>query len=85
MSRIGHNSGIIETKELRLLVERVERINEDIADRQDDRKAVFAEAKAQGYDPAMIREVIKARKMDPTTRQERQSLLETYFAAFGIE
>lgn len=68
---------------LRLLVERVERINEDIKGLQDDRKDVFSEAKAVGYDMATFRKVIARRGMDPADRHEADMLLETYEAALS--
>lgn len=68
---------------LRLLVERIERINEEIAGLQDDRKDVYAEAKAVGYSPATIRAVIARRAMKPDDRAEADMLLETYEAALG--
>lgn len=68
---------------LRLLIERIERINEEIAGLQDDRKDVYAEAKAVGYSPSTIRQVIARRAMDPDDRAEADILLEAYEAALG--
>lgn len=68
---------------LRLLVERIERIDEDIAGLREDRKEVFAEAKAVGYDSAILRQVIARRAMDPADRAEADLLVETYEAALG--
>lgn len=84
---IGHNSGAgtVAADELRLLVERVERLNEEIKDLQDDRKDVFAEAKARGYDTKTMRAIIQIRKMDSQAYQEGRALLDTYLAAFGID
>lgn len=81
---IGHNSGVVACDELRLLVERIERVNEDIKALQDDRKDVFLEAKSRGYDPKTIRAIVQIRKMDPSAYQEQRALLDTYLAAFGI-
>ena len=80
---VGHNHVAVD--ELRLLVERVERINDDIAELQDDRKDVFAEAKSRGYDAKTIRAVIQIRKMRKEDYQEQRMLLDTYLAAFGVE
>lgn len=68
---------------LRLLIERIERINEEIAGLRDDRKDVFAEAKAMGYDAAIIRKVIARRGMPPEARQEADAMLDLYEAALG--
>lgn len=68
---------------LRLLVERIERINEEIAGLQEDRKDVYSEAKAVGYSPATIRQVIARRSMKPDDRAEADALLETYENALG--
>lgn len=68
---------------LRLLVERVERIDEEIAGLRADRKDVLAEAKAVGYDTSIIRTVLARRKMHPADRAEADSLVEIYEAALG--
>lgn len=72
-------------EQLKLFISRVESVNSEITLLQDDRKDIFAEAKANGYDPRAMREIIRLRKLDPQVRQERQSLVETYMAAFGME
>lgn len=70
---------------LRLLVERIERISEEIAGLQQDRRDVISEAKAYGYDAATLRRVIQRRKMNPSDRCEADALLESYEAALGME
>jgi len=69
---------------LRLLIERVERINEEIKNVQSDRKDVFAEMKAVGYDTKAVKEVIRLRAMRPDDRREMQAVLDTYCAAMGL-
>lgn len=70
---------------LRLLVERIERINEEIAGLQDDRKDVYSEAKAVGYCPTTIKRLIARRAMKPDDRAEADMLLETYEnAIYGL-
>lgn len=70
---------------LRLLIERIERLEEEkkkgIA---DDIKDVYAEAKAVGYDTKMMRKIIALRKMTPDDRREMEVILETYKAALGM-
>lgn len=69
---------------LRMFIERIERINDAIAEWQEDRKDVFAELKAQGFDPAIVRQVIKRRKIEPHLRHEADSILESYEIALGM-
>jgi len=68
---------------LRLFVERIERISEEIAGLQQDRKDVYAEAKAVGYCPTTLRKVIARRAMKPDDRAEGDALLEAYENALG--
>lgn len=60
------------------LVERVERLTEEIDGLSDDRKEVFAEAKGVGFDTKIMRELIRRRKADPSDIAEHDSILETY-------
>lgn len=69
---------------LRLLIERVERLNEEKKGISDDIRDVFSEAKAVGYDTKMMREIIKLRKMKPDDRAEMEAILETYKCALGL-
>lgn len=68
---------------LRLYVERIERISEEIAGLQQDRKDIYAEAKAVGYCATTLRKVVARRGMAPCDRAEADALLETYEAALG--
>jgi uncharacterized protein (UPF0335 family) len=70
--------------QLRLLIERIERLNEEKKGIQDDIRDVYAEAKASGFDTKILRAVIRLRAMEPHDRQEYQALLETYLSALGI-
>jgi uncharacterized protein (UPF0335 family) len=81
MSEAGHNSA---DDRLRLLIERIERLNEEKQAIANDIKDVFLEAKAVGYDPKIMREVIKLRAMKPDDLAERDMLLETYRNALGL-
>jgi uncharacterized protein (UPF0335 family) len=77
--------GSIAAAELRLLIERVERLEEEKKAMSDDIKDVFAEAKARGYDPKTMRAVIRLRKMETHQRQEAEALLDVYKAALGMD
>ncbi|WP_069337185.1 DUF2312 domain-containing protein [Sphingobium yanoikuyae] len=79
------SNGNIANEQLRLLIERIERLEEEKKGIGDDIKDVYLEAKATGYDTKMMREVIRLRKLPPHERAEMQALLETYLAALGME
>jgi uncharacterized protein (UPF0335 family) len=83
MSEQGHNSNATDDR-LRLLIERVERLEEEKKGIADDIRDVYAEAKAVGYDAKIMREVVKLRKMSPDDRAERDAILDTYRAALGM-
>lgn len=70
---------------LRLLIERIERLEEEKKGIKDDIKDVYSEAKATGYDARMMREIVRLRKMKPDDRREREAVLETYKNALGID
>lgn len=70
---------------LRLLVERIERLEEEKKGIADDVRDVYAEAKAVGYDPKIMRQVVRLRKMKPDDRAEQVSLLQTYASALGMQ
>lgn len=69
---------------LRLLIERVERLEEEKRGIGDDIKDVYAEAKAVGYDVKIMRQIVRLRKMKPDDRREMEMILETYKAALGL-
>ena len=69
---------------LRLLIERIERLEEEKKGIADDIRDVYAEAKAVGYDPKIMRQVVRLRKMKPDDRREQELILETYMAALGM-
>lgn len=69
---------------LRLLIERIERLEGEKAGLADDIRDVYAEAKAVGYDAKIMRKVIQLRKMKPDDRAEMEALIETYKAALGF-
>jgi uncharacterized protein (UPF0335 family) len=74
----------IANDSLRLFIERAERLIEEKKGMQDDIRDVFAEAKSAGYDPRIMRECIRLRKMEKNARDERQALLETYGEQLGL-
>jgi uncharacterized protein (UPF0335 family) len=70
--------------QLRSLVERIERLEEDKRTISGDIKEVYAEAKANGFDTKIIRKLIALRKKDAATREEEESMLDVYKAALGM-
>jgi uncharacterized protein (UPF0335 family) len=69
---------------LRLLIERIERLNEEKKGISDDIRDVYSEAKSAGYDAKILRAVIRLRAMRPDDRAEYQAVLDTYMAALGL-
>lgn len=76
--------GSVAADELRLLIERIERLEEEKKATADDIRDVYGEAKARGYDTKAMRAVVRLRKMETHQRQEMDALLETYRAALGL-
>jgi len=77
-------SDTIAADQLRLFIERIERLEEEKKGMADDIRDVYAEAKGQGYDTKTIRAIIKLRKMEKNARDEAEYLLDTYKAALGL-
>jgi uncharacterized protein (UPF0335 family) len=66
---------------IRSFVERVENIDGELAELNEQKKEVFAEAKGEGFDVKILKEIIKLRKQDQDERDERESLLDLYMRA----
>ncbi len=81
MSR-GQNT--VSAAKLMSYVERVERLEGERSELADDIRAVYAEAKADGYTPKYIREVVKRRSKKPADIQEHEAMLDMYFHAAGL-
>ena len=82
MSVIGHNSS---EEQLRFLIERVERMEEEKKNVSEDIRDVYSEAKAVGFDPKIMRQIIRLRKMEADDRAEMEAILETYKKALGMD
>jgi uncharacterized protein (UPF0335 family) len=70
--------------QLKSIVERIERLEEEKKTIAGDIKEVYAEAKANGFDTVILRKVISLRKKEASEREEEQSMLEVYMAALGM-
>lgn len=78
------SEGNVAADQLRLFIERIERLEEEKKGIADDVKDVYAEAKANGYDTKTMRAIVRLRKMEKQTRDEMDALLETYRNALGL-
>lgn len=76
----GHNI----KQQLSSLIERVERLEEEKKALADDIRDVYAEAKGNGFDPKIMRIVVRLRKQDADERKEQEAVLETYMHALGM-
>ena len=73
--------GGVAGDQLRAFVERIEHVEEEIKALNEDKKSIFDEAKGEGYDVKILKEVIRLRKQDKKERDEHESLLEVYLHA----
>lgn len=78
----GHDTA--SDDRLRGLIERIERLEEEKKGIADDIREVKAEAKAVGYDPKIINQIVRLRKMKPDDRAEMEMLVDTYKTALGM-
>lgn len=76
--------GGIAADQLRSIVERIERLEEERQAIADDIRDIYAEAKGNGYDVTALRAVIRLRKQDKDERAEREAVLDTYLHALGM-
>ena len=67
--------------QLRTIVERIESVEAEIKELTETKKEIYQEAKSNGFDVKILREVIKVRKQDAEERDEQASLLDTYLEA----
>ena len=76
--------GGITAGQLKAFIERIERLEEEKSGIGQDIKDVFAEAKANGFDPKIMKLVLRIRKMDSQEREEQEELLDLYCSALGM-
>lgn len=74
----------VSAEQLRLLIERIERLETEKKGVSDDIKDVYSEAKATGFDVKTMRAIVRLRRLESHARQEAEALLETYKNALGI-
>lgn len=81
----GDNSSFrVAADELRSFCERIERLEDEVAVLNADKKDVFAEAKGRGYDLKALRAILKLRKADKDELAEHQAIVDTYAQALGL-
>lgn len=80
MTKFGGISG----DQLRQYISRIERLEEEKAHTAQDIRDAYAEAKANGFDPKIMRQVIRLRKMESHDREEQETILDIYKHALGM-
>ena len=70
--------------QLRALIERIERLEEEKKAISEDIKEVYGEAKGTGFDVKAMRQIVRIRKMDASDRMEQEAILDTYLHALGM-
>ena len=78
------SDNLVAKEQLKSIIERVERLEEEKKTIADDIKDVYGEAKAMGFDVKVLRKVISIRKLDQNERMEQEAVLDTYLAALGL-
>ena len=74
----------VSAEQLRLFIERIERLEEEKRGISDDIKDVYGEAKSTGFDGKIMRQIVRLRKMERHQLQEQDALLETYRNELGL-
>ena len=78
------SSDSVAQDQLRAFIERIERMEEEKKAISDDIKEIYAEAKGNGFDTKVLRQIIRIRKQDHAERMEQEALLELYMSALGM-
>lgn len=79
----SRNEGVAQDQ-LRAFIERIERMKDEQDAIAADIKEIYAEAKGNGFDTKIIREIVRLRKQDASERQEHAAILELYMSALGM-
>ena len=77
-------STVFAKDQLRAIIERIERLEEEKKTCSDDIREIYSEAKGNGYDVKALRAVVRMRKQDANERAEQETILETYMQALGM-
>lgn len=80
----GHNVGGISASQLRSIVERIERLHEERRALSADISDIYKESKSAGFEPKVIRALIRVRAQEPAELEEHDALLALYMRALGM-
>ena len=81
---IGHNVNGVSADRLRSLVDRIENLEAERKELTINIKDIYAESKSAGYDPKVLRQIIRIRGQEPAEVEEQEALLDTYRRALGM-
>ena len=79
------NSDSVAQDQIRAFIERIERMEEEKKAIADDIKEIYAEAKGNGFDTKVLRQIVRIRKQDAAERMEQEALLDLYMTALGMQ
>ena len=79
------SSDSVAQDQIRAFIERIERMEEEKKAIADDIKEIYAEAKGNGFDTKVLRQIVRIRKQDAAERLEQEALLDLYMAALGMQ
>jgi uncharacterized protein (UPF0335 family) len=80
---IGHNTAFAKDQ-LKAVIERIERLEEEKKALGDDIRDIYTEAKGTGFDVKALRTIVRMRKQDADDRRAQETILETYMHALGM-
>jgi uncharacterized protein (UPF0335 family) len=81
----GDNTQSVAADQLKSIIERIERLEEEKKALSDDIKDVYGEAKANGFDTKVLRKLVALRKIDRDERMEQQAIMDLYCQALGMD
>ncbi|MCT8268058.1 MULTISPECIES: DUF2312 domain-containing protein [Afifella] len=84
MAEESSGPGGVAAGQLRAFIERIERLEEEKKTLSEDIREVYAEAKSNGFDTKVMRQVVRLRKQDVAERQEQEAILDLYMHALGM-
>lgn len=80
-----YSTGGISAEQLKSIIQRIERLEEEKAGLSADIRDIYAEAKGNGFDVKIIRQVIRLRRLDSSERDEQETILNIYLKAIGMQ
>jgi uncharacterized protein (UPF0335 family) len=83
MTKAGVSGGVA-ADQIKSIIERVERLEEEKAALAGDIREIYAEAKGNGFDVKVLRQIVRIRKQDASERQEQEAILDLYLHALGM-